>query len=358
MPRPAGDTLLALVETLERLVDEAVARSPDPGQRTFQRLNRAEYEASIADLLGLEIDAGAYLPLDTKSENFDNIAEVQMLSPTLLDAYLNAAADLSRLALGDRHASASEATYSVSGWASQLERVEGAPFGTRGGISVVHTFPADGEYTFQTVFASTTTGAGFAGRLARYEQIEVSIDGERLALLDLDQWLAIEDPDGMSMRTDPVFVRAGPRRVSAAFVKRTEGPVEDLLSPHDWSMADRHTALDGYGLTLLPHLEHLVIGGPHRVTGVSDHPVRRRIFTCRPVGPAEERPCARRILSEAGDRAGPGGAFLLLRDGRGRGRLRGGDQDRAPSDPGQPPLRLPPRGRARGRGAGARLSRR
>ena len=78
MPRPGGDTLLALVETLERKIDHAAARNPNPGGRTFQRLNRAEYEQSILDLLGLEIDAGEYLPLDTKSANFDNIADVQM----------------------------------------------------------------------------------------------------------------------------------------------------------------------------------------------------------------------------------------------------------------------------------------
>ena len=114
-----------LVETLETLVDRAAAKSPNPGDRSFQRLNRAEYEASIRDVLGLEIDAGAYLPLDTKSENFDNIAAVQGLSPTLLDAYLNAAADISRLAIGNREATPTEVTYSVSGYASQLERVEG-----------------------------------------------------------------------------------------------------------------------------------------------------------------------------------------------------------------------------------------
>ena len=72
--RPSGDSLLVLVESLEAHMDEAAAADPNPGGRTFQRLNRAEYERSIYDLLGLRIDAGDYLPLDTKSANFDNIA--------------------------------------------------------------------------------------------------------------------------------------------------------------------------------------------------------------------------------------------------------------------------------------------
>ncbi|MEC7386633.1 MAG: DUF1587 domain-containing protein, partial [Gemmatimonadota bacterium] len=80
--RPAGDTLRVLAEELELHMDGFAARSPNPGSRTFQRLNRSEYESAVFDLLGLEVDAGAYLPLDTKSENFDNIADVQLLSPT------------------------------------------------------------------------------------------------------------------------------------------------------------------------------------------------------------------------------------------------------------------------------------
>ena len=89
--RPAAGTLTALVETLESVVDEAAADNPNPGYRTFQRLNRYEYERAIDDLLGLRIDAGDYLPLDTMSANFDNIADVQLLSATLLDGYLRAA---------------------------------------------------------------------------------------------------------------------------------------------------------------------------------------------------------------------------------------------------------------------------
>jgi len=135
IPRPEGDTMRVLVETLERLVDQAAALRPEPGSRTFQRLNRAEYERSIRDLVTLEVNAGSWLPLDTKSANFDNIADVQMPSATLLDAYLDAASEISRLAVGDPHASVSSSTYKIPRLASQWERVDGAPIGTRGGVS-------------------------------------------------------------------------------------------------------------------------------------------------------------------------------------------------------------------------------
>ena len=295
-PRPSPDTLLALVETLETIIDDAAAEDPNPGSRTFQRLNRAEYAESIKDLLDLDIEAGDYLPLDTKSANFDNIADVQMLSPTLLGGYLSAAGEISRLAVGDHNVTASEATYRVSRWASQREHVEGAPRGTRGGISVTHNFLADGEYIFKFAFEHTTTG-GFYGRTNPPEQIELSIDGERKVLLEVDKWMHTQDPNGVNMETEPIYVLSGPHRVSAAFLKRSESLMEDLVSPHEWSLSDRQIGVGGYGVTAVAHLKDLGIYGPYGSTGVSDTPSRRAIFTCRPISSEEARSCARDIIS-------------------------------------------------------------
>jgi len=135
--RPEGDTLLALVESLEDVMDAAAVRNPETGGRTFQRLNQAEYQRSIHDLLALDIDASRYLPLDTKSANFDNIADVQLLSPMLLNAYMNAASEIARLAVGDPNALPTTTTFTNPGYVSQWDRVEGAPFGTRGRTTVV-----------------------------------------------------------------------------------------------------------------------------------------------------------------------------------------------------------------------------
>ncbi len=302
MPRPGGDSLLALVETLESTLDEAAANDPNPGNRSFQRLNRAEYSASIKDVLGLEIDAGLYLPLDTKSANFDNIADVQMLSPTLMDAYLMGAAEISRLAIGNLDVRPSETTYSKSGYFSQWEQVDGAPFGTRGGVSALHNFPADGEYVLKMAFDHTTTGE-FFGNIMQGEQIEIAIDGQRVALISVDQFMDVSDPNGANMQSLPFPVAAGPRQVSAVFIKQFEGPIPDLMSPHEWSLADRRIGADGYGITALPHIKDMIVGGPYEVTGVSENPIRQRIFTCRPTSATEEPECAREIVSRLGAKA-------------------------------------------------------
>jgi hypothetical protein len=106
----------------------------------------------------------------------------------------------------------------------------------------------------------------------------------------------------MTVTTDSLHVRAGPRRVTAAFIRRFEGVVDDLITPVDHTLADTQIGL-GYGVTTLPHLRDLAIVGPYSATGVSDTPSRRRIFSCRPTSPAEARPCAESIVTRLATQA-------------------------------------------------------
>jgi hypothetical protein len=290
-PRPDAATYAALITALESDVDTAAAIKPNPGGRTFQRLNRPEYARAVRDLLALDVDAGAWLPLDSKSANFDNIADAQALSPTLLEAYLNAASAISRMAVGDRNAPTVDSTYASPGYLSQhpWDHVEGAPYGTRGGSVVEHVFPADAEYVFEVDLVS--------GSNARFEDIDISIDGERVALIEYETGPAggADGRGAVPMRTEPILIRAGQHLVAAAFVRKAEGPYEDLIRPHDWSYAGGGSG--GPGITTLPHLRDLIIKGPYRVTGISETASREKIFSCRPTSAAEERPCARQILT-------------------------------------------------------------
>lgn len=297
--RPAGDTLTALAETLETVIDEAASADPNPGMRRFQRLNRAEYERVIRELLDLEIDAGRWLPADTYLGNFDNLSAAQRLSTTLLEAYLRAATEVSRLAVGNPRAPSVSVKYTNPIEVSQhaWDHLEGTPFGTRGGMVVTHDFPVDGEYvfSFETLFGKGTGS----------EDLDVSIDGVGVAAL------ALEHGEGGSadIATGPIFVPAGQHEVAAAFVRKIDGPYEDRLSPFDWSFVGGEDAEQwaDYGITALPHLADLMITGPTTVAGVSDTPSRARVFTCRPTdrsGRSEEaRGCAesivRRLATEA-----------------------------------------------------------
>jgi hypothetical protein len=299
--RPDEAALVALATAIENRVDQAAAVRPNPGRRAFQRLNRAEYARAIQDLLDLDVDVTALLPADTISHGFDNIADTQAFSPTLLEGYLRAAARIADLATGDPMATPTETTYKVPRTQSQLHHVEGAPFGTRGGISLIHAFPADGEYTFRMMFHSIPTGQLY-GSTTRGEQIEVSINGERKAVLPINPQMSEADPNGMNLQSPPVFVKAGPQRVSAAFIRQWEGPVDDLVAPIEYTLADSQIGA-ALGVTTLPHLRDLSISGPHRVTGVSDTVSRRRIFVCRPTAAAEESACAATIVKQLATQA-------------------------------------------------------
>ena len=295
----SADSTKLLAEAIEQVID--IGARPNPGHRPFQRLNRMEYERAVKDLLDVEIDAGDFLPLDTKSANFDNIADVQSLSPTLLEAYLNAAAVVARMAIGDPKAAPLSTQYTASPFTSQhpWNHLEGAPYGTRGGIVASHAFPADGRYTFRM---EVRGGVG-----TRLEDIDLSVEGERVALLHyergMERALASADaPQGSDwVRSEPIFIKAGQQRVSAAFVRRQEGPYEDLIRPHDWSLASNGTA--SAGTTAPPHLMELMVTGPVSTTGVSETPSRRIIFSCRPARASSERACAEQIVTRLGTRA-------------------------------------------------------
>ncbi len=293
-PPPDAASLAGLIGALETRLDAGALARPNPGSRTFPRLNRVEYARSIRELLDLDVDAGRWLPLDSMSANFDNIADEQMLSATLLESFLNAASDISRMAVGDRNATPLDRTYANTSYASQhpWDHVEGAPFGTRGGLVVRHVFPADGEYVFEVNMTS--------GNNSRFEDIDISINGERAALVmyETQQAGSADGRGGVPMPTDPIMVKAGQQTVAAAFVRRTDGPYEDLIRPHDWSFAGGGSG--GAGITTLPHVRDLVIRGPVKVTGLSESPSRRKVFSCRPTSQADEKPCARAIVARLG----------------------------------------------------------
>ncbi len=298
--RPDAEQLRALAVALEARVDRAAALSLNPGSRPFQRLNRAEYGRAVKDLLGVDVDVAALLPADTISNGFDNVADAQAFSPTLMESYLRAAAKVTTLAIGDPEAPATEANYRVPKTASQLSRAEGAPFGTRGGLSVPHTFPADGDYVFKVELHSNACGVLFGGPNAG-EQVEISVDGERKAILDISPRMA-ETTTGLSLKAPSVHIKAGMHRVTAAFIQRFEGPVNDLIAPIDHTLADTQIGV-AVGITTLPHVKDFSIVGPYNVTGISDTASRRKIFTCRPTSAADEPACAGRILRQLATQA-------------------------------------------------------
>jgi mono/diheme cytochrome c family protein len=325
--RPDAAVIDAFATSMETRLDQAAALNPNPGYRPFQRLNRAEYARAVNQLLALDVDVSAFLPPDQMSAGFDNVADSQSFSATLMEGYLRAATRISTLAVGDPKAAPSASTYKVPRTGSQMHHVEGTPFGTRGGMAVMHTFPADGEYSFRMQLHSIPTGQLF-GSTVRGELLEVSIDGERVAVLEINPRMSEADPNGMNLTTPKIHIKAGTRSVAAAFVARFDAVPDDLMPPIDHTLADSQIG-SGFGITTLPHLREFAVTGPFTVTGVSDTPSRRKIFTCRPTSAAEEGTCAAEIIRRLATQAYRGPLSAADFDGLHKffqqGRAAGGD---------------------------------
>jgi len=174
-PRPDQATYNAVATFLETELDRASAAKPNPGKLPLlHRLSRTEYKNSIRDLLALdalpkEMDFDLLLPEDNASSGFDNIADLLFVSPSTMERYLEAAEKISRLAVGDPNAPVMVNRYRIPDEQPQDARVDGLPFGTRGGLAVHSQFPVEGEYLIKVELAGTPR---------QPEQLQIIVDGE------------------------------------------------------------------------------------------------------------------------------------------------------------------------------------
>jgi hypothetical protein len=295
-PQPDQATIDGFVHWMEGRLDTAAAAHPSPGSVGLHRLNRTEYARSIEQMLGLTIDVKTMLPQDVSSDGFDNIAATLRTSPAFLEQYITAARNISRQAVGRAQAKPSSREFRVPHGLDQDSHVDGLPLGTRGGFTLDHYFPADGEYEFN-IRNFFFGGAGYVTKIDTTHHVILTIDDDRVFdrtfggaedLRAVDQRQAIA-ADEMQARFNHIRVRvkAGAHRVGVTFIARSHAESDSELQP----------------IAELPEMERtptipgLDISGPFNVTGVGDTESRRRIFICRPASADEEEPCARRILS-------------------------------------------------------------
>ena len=290
--RPTDDELNALVSNIENHVDAVANAHPYAGFTPLHRLNRLEYANSVKALLDLDVDATALLPADDLSHGFNNMADVLTVSPALLEAYVSAAGKVSRAAIGDPQAAPVMTTYMIPRVISQTRHVDGTPFGSRGGVAIVHNFSADGEYVFKIAFYTHQQGYLFGQTQAKGQQLEIAVNGERVALIDVDP--KFKDTD--DLRTTPIKIKAGQQVVSAAFIKRFDGPVQDEVQPYEQSLIDVNVA-NLPGLSTQVHLRGLSIVGPTHVTGISETASRDKVFVVYPARRPDESAAARAIVT-------------------------------------------------------------
>jgi len=288
--RPDESDYLELTQGLENWVDSHSPRYP--GSVTLHRLNRTEYANAIRDLLELEIDPTLLLPSDTLARGFDNLAGSLSLSSTQLEAYSTAATKIASMALGYLR-SPTEATFIPPGDTSQNQQLDGMPFGTRGGMVVSHTFPADGDY--KIIIKNHRVGTFMSG-----EQLEISIDGERVHLFDYTNLGRGRGEAGEGDLSITIPVKSGSHAVGVTFIATNYRPSFSTIKQYDRKSLENEMLP---GLYNYPEIGFLRIQGPFNPSQPIDSPSIRKVYTCRPGNQDQEVSCARQILSTLAGKA-------------------------------------------------------
>lgn len=299
--RPSEEALDGFVNVLETYLDNyAATENTNPGHIAIHRLNRKEYQNSIADILALEVNAEDLLPADTVSGGFDNVANVLQVSPSFLEQYMQAARAISLQAVADDNPPPDVATFEAPSLANQYRHASGLPLGTRGGFEAEYFFPVDGEYEFNIEIASQE------GSLQR-SYPTWWLESEHRFILTIDDEEVYSNTLGGDVDSDAVDrlqtpaiteiqerflgirlpVKAGKHRIGSTFVKRSFAESDRIighLSP-------------GEGQDNIPVVVAMKAVGPFNPAGMPDVPSRNKIFSCYPNNNDEARPCAQQIMS-------------------------------------------------------------
>jgi hypothetical protein len=283
--RPDDRDYLQLTEWLEEQIDEAA--SLNPGTKTLHRMNQSEYANAIEELLGIVIDPSAYLPADSSARGFDNQAGSLTLSPTLLEAYTKAAAQLAKMAVG-YWSTPGEITYITEADNSQNVQLPGMPFNTRGGIVAEHNFPADGNYSFS--IQNFGLGSFIPGA-----ELELSIDGERVHTFE---YTGVGMASGMGGDRDgsldvTIPVEAGSRVVGATFVATNFRPDIGLIQQYDRKSIDNNNIPQ---VLYHPAIGMMKVSGPFEPERSQNSVSQQKVLICSPANADEEPECATRIM--------------------------------------------------------------
>jgi cytochrome c551/c552 len=324
--RPPAATTTAITRWLESEFarqDRMVA--PDAGRVTARRLNRAEYNNTIRDLLGIDIRPADNFPADTAAYGFDNISDALNLSPALLENYVDAAERAVRTALfGPERRKPAAVHYSApvrindtrgrSTLPKDLFNYDLTGLSTLHSAHFIHRFPVDGEYSFRLVLNGHRPNQSEPAHPAFF------IDGKLIQEFEVDA----TDLEGqiVELRTR---VTAGEHLLSASYLKNYHGlppsyngpepskrPPQALINPRGKLTEQDIEVLRRFGTKIKTdsietrvdnRYESIDVGGPFDQVTTASPESLRRIYVCGHAPGKHTSACARTILSSFTQRA-------------------------------------------------------
>jgi hypothetical protein len=224
VPHPQSETTAAVAGWLEdQFARQDALLKPKAGRVTARRLNRAEYNNTIRDLLGVDIGPADNFPADVAAFGFDNISDALILSPELLEKYLDAAEHSVRTALfGPPHLKPSAVHYPApvrindsrgrSSLPADMFHYDETGLSLRCSAHFIHRFPVDAEYTFRLVLNGHRPNQSEPAHPALF------IDGKLIQSFEVDA----TDLEGQVVECR-TRVAAGEHLLSASYLRNYHG---------------------------------------------------------------------------------------------------------------------------------------
>ena len=290
--RPTAAELSSLAAWIEsRLASMAAHRKDRPGRVTARRLNRAEYNNTVRDLLHVGLRPADSFPVDDSGYGFDNIGDVLSVSPLLMEKYIDAAGKLARAAIWDRPRHAEPTRFRIQAVRdpenpAAIGRV--SRFTADGSIRLTHEFPAEGVYEFAFGAVDRRQRSEDDGRyLPDMEApppriMTLTIDGNRMATKAVEAAQYFDRSERVRHRIQP-----GRKEIWLGFINFAGNPMD----PND-AFKVRKLWVD-----------YLEINGPFDAAPLPLPSSHRRIVTCRPAGEEPWEPCAEEIIERIARRA-------------------------------------------------------
>lgn len=229
-----------------------------PGRVTIHRLNRAEYNATIRDLLGVDFQPAENFPADDTGYGFDNIGDVLTLPPVLFERYLEAAEQVTRRAI-----LAPDADF-----ASEILQ-SGGVLASTGEVSKEFDFPVSATYLLRIRAYANQAGPDLA-------KMSFKLDGKNLAT----HTVRAKDAGETETFEQKIRVLKGAHTLAGGFLN-------DYYKQGDGKAEDRNL-----------HIVSLGIVGPIGELPITLPESHRKIMIANPKSPKENASASRTILAK------------------------------------------------------------
>jgi mono/diheme cytochrome c family protein len=305
-PQPGDDEVKLVLSWLDAFVARMDKQmSADPGRVVVRRLNRAEYNNTVRDLLGVDFRPAEDFPQDVPGNGFDNSAGNLSVSPALVEKYLTAAEKVARTALfGPEPMKPERTAHQPFFTADAFSTNKSVKFdydetgmSLPSALHVVQRFAVDGEYRLRAILrgvrpaGSDPVQLGFwiDSKLVHETKVEVPtrVEAGRAPGELNGKWA--------ELRTS---VTAGEHWLSVTLLRMYEGLPPAYKGPKPANTtAGISKATDAFFPMYLD-----VVGPYQQAKGPSEISLKK-IFTCGHLHEPHDASCSRKILADLARRA-------------------------------------------------------